>query len=532
MLLHIPTLLSGAYIAPTVPQTNMPEPEELEVLEKLEVLEGSRASTILPIRQAEPSPPAPLLSLPNELLLQIAESAPRADLVNLSMVSKRMNTIGSEILYQDVPFTSSEDDRLRMAKLIYVLNRYPDLANLVKSVTYMDLRSQKDPSIHPRNRDPDQWRDLEEVGLEIGQALLDVAMSAKLPFDWVFCTWTFSSAKGPYGYSQTNSWIKAIRIGSRDAVLAALLSMVPNISKLKVHFAQHESTRWASALAQAAILATRTPWVFDETEGLCEPLRQTFSKLKEVDVFGPQYLNHDLSDSSWMSLPSVKHIRRAGFRRDEMYMPIAISNADIDLSGIQILRLSDNGDASMSRGFGKALSTCKKLCALHISESGTLNRRFIQALKTQNRSLETLVIDGRKKSGGTIRQTQRPIGSLASFRYLKYLEIATAMLWGHDFSVEDLPELLPRCLEELVVTDLWANANWKMAEIRVRQILESVRAGHLPVLRKFTIRHPPNDEVLLVEDIQELEFAGSLKQKKLAAGFHDVHVDFQVIRPA
>ncbi|KAF2501579.1 hypothetical protein BU16DRAFT_577700 [Lophium mytilinum] len=525
MLPDIQSLLLGAHTAPTAPDLHMPEREELEVLE------SSPSSTVLPSEHPQPASLAPLLSLPNELLLQVAESIPSIDLANLSLVSKRINAIGSEALFRDISFTSSDDDRVRMAQLITTLHTYPDLANLVKSITYTDLRSLKDPRREPQDH-LDRWRDLEEIDPQTVQTLVDEAIAAALPYGHTFCKPSSGNAgQASYGYYQTNFWVNALRMGSLDAVLAVLLSMVPNISRLKLHFTRFGWPDLSSALAQAALLATRTPWVHDGASDLCSPLRQTFAKLKEVDIAGPQCLNHDLSDSPWMSLPSVLHIRRAGFRPGDEYTFKPAPNTDKDLSGIHTLRLSDNGDASMSRGFGKALATCKKLRSLHISESGMLNRRFMQALMTQNRTLETLVIDGRDKHGGTICKVQRTIGSLAGFRNLKHFEIAAAMLWGYDFSVEGVPDLLPRCLEELVVTDLWARVNRKKAEMRVQQILESVRAGNLPALRRFTIRHPPTDEVRLVEDIQEVEFAGSLEQKNVAKAFMDVNVDFQIIRP-
>ncbi|KAJ3541422.1 hypothetical protein NM208_g733 [Fusarium decemcellulare] len=427
---------------------------------------------------------ASLVHWPRELLLLTLERLSTADLSSVSMVNKYFRNVAEPILYAqvDLPWDKTNSGRPPIVLLLRTILDRPKVADLIHRMSLLgdDLHGER-----PRRYPSPPLVDTTLLQMDEAE---DMIRRTKLAY--------------------AESWVKAVRDGSMDAVVCLLLLQLSRLRFLHVQVNFTKVNKILGMILRAALF---------------EPSRHqlpTYEHLREVDFSQwprerkPKDYKNTQDVLPFVYLPHIRDLSIGIDDTDELNWP---SHPPTSTS-IQSLKLSKLREGSLGT-FLSGFTSLRKLqydwgCQnrIEVTQDPDLHLdKMASAVSQLGGTLEELIITlDRKPDGSHARRTHRRMNihgspdALTGLCKLRWLSIPWLLLMGH-LTLGNLRDVLPKHLESLTLTDDIPHRCWRHGrpqtiivdkvegELEYRQMVSS-NLRHISLqLAAFDV--PPDTEV-------------------------------------
>ncbi|KAF4982273.1 hypothetical protein FZEAL_2059 [Fusarium zealandicum] len=232
---------------------------------------------------------APFLDCPEEVQLAILEILPLPDLATLSMASKGFRRLAEPLVYSTIRLTWTLQLHPPITQLLRTLLERPELSSYIRSIEFAGDGFINDTD----GTDEDaEWLDEPET----------LPGTTALPLN------KLSDAVRKTQVSQTTAdlWMDKIQSGEADAVVAVLVSLLPNLERLSLSTNWTSETRFLGIMFRSALCDTHRdvshidpPRFVSLKHVSLEPVLEAYEHLDPINT-------HDALALSY--LPNVKHL--------------------------------------------------------------------------------------------------------------------------------------------------------------------------------------------------------------------------------
>ncbi|KAF9738842.1 hypothetical protein PMIN06_012521 [Paraphaeosphaeria minitans] len=406
---------------------------------------------------------ATLPGCPTELLDSILRQVSISDLTAVSLASKKLYEFATPLLYSQIDFSIHRDNPRPLLRLSRSIFNKPKLGAFVKSVHLRD----GEPKIQDLHKG--SWRHQDDTPKPCPPQLTDE--------DGISDLVAFIASSG---LSYADLWIEKLRSGDLNAVVAQLLSNLPNLASFRVGYAvvlpYLETTKFERVPPKTAgenqfLGKIFQSAVFDPSNhGLSR-----FEHLKDISFPGPMDTdpgrNPDFCNPrdmmALLSLPSIRSIK--GWCLNPGSLPFTWPATPPDLTHLTSLSLSFVHVDFLAQVLERTRALkCLSWEWKYVPQVDPLNtdtidlNRFVEALKPVQDTLEDLTISATSNVAWDhydfpAIHVQGSLNGLGGFVNIKQFKVPFGLLLP-DWEIDENParrleDSMPPNVEVVTVTD-------------------------------------------------------------------------------